>query len=114
MKFARCAFFDRNMHSRNVPLGCSCLLPVVTVNCIQTLKDFDNSRCPAEIKRTKAGYLGIIRVAEIEVMGYPQSTSTTVTTKTKTTTTSTNTAVAALHNRIDDLLSNQVDSGNVR
>jgi hypothetical protein len=42
----RCAFFDRNLHSRiqasrlatnDIPLGCSLLLPVDTVNCVQTL-----------------------------------------------------------------------------
>jgi hypothetical protein len=35
----RCAFFDRNLHSRNA-IGCSFLLPVGTVNFVQTRKVF--------------------------------------------------------------------------
>ena len=46
-------------------------------------------------------------------MGYAQATSTTITTNTQTTTTTTNTNLAALHTRIDDLLLEQVDGGNV-
>jgi hypothetical protein len=57
----RCAFFGRNLRSRSaigshafapleasrrvtndIPLGCSLLLPVHTVNCVQTLKAVDS------------------------------------------------------------------------
>ena len=75
--------------------------------------DFDNSRCPASVKRAKKGFLNLVRVAEIEVLGFPQSTSTTATSTTGTATSTTNTDVAALHSRIDDLLSNQVNGDNV-
>jgi tripeptidyl-peptidase-2 len=45
----RCPFSDRNLHSRlplvfpRIPLGCSLLLPVGIVNCVQTLKATSDS-----------------------------------------------------------------------
>jgi hypothetical protein len=82
----RCAFFDRNLHSRSaievhafapleasrrvtngIPLGCSLILPVRTVNCVQTLKAGRAWYEMAAPDEDPSGHLGIASASIADV-----------------------------------------------